>query len=266
MSKNKKPQQEEWLKGTDAQFDSGQKGFMNLVNANYVAWGITPGDVSNLQTLQANWNTAYTAGGSGQKATRNEGDTKTKQDARRDYVKAIRQFIAQWLKKNKSVTDAQRKLLRITVPDLTKTKHKDGIKADIFYREKNMGGGKHEFTCNTFKDPTKASTAEGADGVIISYSIVDKRGLQARADTLAEETQENPTAKTNKQITDALTQMNPPAGPDECDKQKTFSGAKFILDLKSANIGKTLYAFLQWNDSKNPGRVSAPGSLITIVI
>ncbi len=266
MAKNKKTAQQEWLSGPDADFDSGQKGFMNIVNANFGIWNIPAGDVTNLQNLQTDWNNKYAVGGKGQKATRSAQQTKDKTDARKMYVSALRQFIGQWLKKNTLASDAQRKSMRVTVPDTTKTKHKDGIKHDIFYTQKNMGGGKHLFACRTSEDSTKSSTAPEADGVIISYSIVDVKALQAKASLLAEQAQQNPLPDANKKAADAIKLLDPPAGPEECDKQKTFSGAKFFLELGSANTGKTLYAFLQWNDSKNPGRVSAPGDLITINI
>ncbi|MBI3502964.1 MAG: hypothetical protein HY063_14330 [Bacteroidetes bacterium] len=266
MAKSKKASQQEWIGVGDADFDSGQSGFMVQVNANFGAWNIPAADVTNLQNLQAAWNTAYAAGGKGHRATRDEGDTQAKKDAKKFYVAGIRQFIAQWLRKNKSVSDAQRKLMRITVADTTKTKHKDPIEANIFYEHKNMGGGKHQILCRDLENIKKSHTADTADGVLVSYSIVDVRALQAKAELLAEMAQENPSPAANKKAADALVLIDPPDSPDNCDKQKVFSGAKFILDLGNANIGKTLFMYLQWNDSKNPVRASSASDLITISI
>ena len=117
-------------------------------------------------------------------------------------------------------------------------RHKDPITETCFSQIKQLGGSKLKFGCSTVHDSKRKSVADTADGVLVSFTRIDK----------AEKT---PTLPNN---------------PNECDKQKEFSGASFVLDAGDGNSGDKLVGYTQWNDSKNPGRLGPYGEMFSVTI
>jgi hypothetical protein len=131
-------------------------------------------------------------------------------------------------------TDADRNTLRRkTGAPRETTSHDESISLSCIGVIKKLGGGEIDFGCRTTSDASKASVPvdEGADGVLISYSIL-------------------PQGTATEQL---------PAGPEDCEKQKAFSGATFRLKLGASQEGKVVHYFLQWNDSKHPERNGPSG-------
>jgi hypothetical protein len=137
-------------------------------------------------------------------------------------------------------TDADRStLMRKTGAHKKAVRHKDAIDISCFGIVDKPGGGELNFGCrdNVSTGRPSLPDTEGVTGVIISYSILDKG------------------------VTTGL-----PASPDDCQKQKAFPGATFLLQLGAENEGKMLHYFLQWDDAKHPVRLGVAGELHSVMI
>ena len=109
----------DYVPHSDAEFNLWQISFIILVQTNATAWGILPADVTALVALQAIWTPAFAKTSNPKNCT--DADTQAKNDARRVYEKALRNFIGQWLARNAKVTDSDRTRLNITVKATTHT-------------------------------------------------------------------------------------------------------------------------------------------------
>ena len=105
----------------DADFDTWQKNFINVLLPNYTAWGIGAAAESTLTTLQTTWAADYATGGKNMVATRTKQQVKAKTVARKAYETALRLFVKQWIKTNPLISDAQRIAMGITVNKNTRT-------------------------------------------------------------------------------------------------------------------------------------------------
>ncbi len=117
-------------------------------------------------------------------------------------------------------------------------RHKDPIEEQCYPVIRQLGGDKLKFGCGTATDTKRKSLAPTADGVLVSYTRIDK----------AEET---PVL---------------PADPEDCKKQKAFSTATFVLDTGAGKPGDRLVGFVQWNDSKNPDRTGPESTMFDVTI
>ncbi|MBI3502838.1 MAG: hypothetical protein HY063_13690 [Bacteroidetes bacterium] len=235
---------------------------------------LTNAEAGQLQTYNGKWRTGNPAN-PGVYEIHTNPDTKGKK-SRKNVINlrdAFTTFIGTLLTRmsaSPAITSEARLVLHIAEPNPKKEKVKDGIKEQVFYKEKDLGGGDHEFLCATEHDSKLPSVADTADGIVVSYSIVDVAGEKAAAKAIEDANAKmvSNASKTNTPpVVIEPVEMTPaPSEPEECDKQKVFSGHKFLLHLGMNNKGKILYMFLQWNDSKNPNRIGPANNLITIVI
>lgn len=97
---------------------------------------------------------------------------------------------------------------------------------------KQIGGSRVEFKCRTYTDSKRASLAEGSDGVEIAYIIGDK-------DT-------------------------PVPDADSCPLNDLFTKATFTLSNGTINIGKILYIYFRWTNTKHPN-LAGPWSDLEII-
>lgn len=111
----------DYISRTDAGFDSWQRNFINVLIANFAAWGIPSAIEAILVALQATWAADYATGGKNMVATRTKQQVKAKTVARKAYLAAIRPFVKQWIKVNPLISDAQRTAMGVTVNKSTRT-------------------------------------------------------------------------------------------------------------------------------------------------
>lgn len=104
---------------SDAEFNLWQASLITLAQANVTTWGILAADVTSLVALQLIWTNSFAKTSNPNNCT--SADVKAKNDARRNYEKALRNFIAQWLAHNTKVTDSDRIRMGITVKSTTRT-------------------------------------------------------------------------------------------------------------------------------------------------
>jgi hypothetical protein len=104
---------------SDAEFNLWQSSLISTVQTNTTAWGILAADVTTLVALQATWATTFAKASN--KQNRTSADVQAKDDARRVFEKALRNFAAQWLSHNSKVTDSDRQRMGLTVKSATHT-------------------------------------------------------------------------------------------------------------------------------------------------
>ena len=109
----------DFIPGSDGEFNLWQDGFVKNTELNLLPWGIPEDSLAKVKLLQTNWVSAFSKASN--KQNRTAADVTAKDDARYNYEKAIRPFVAQWLSNNDKVTDSDRTRMGLTVKTGTRT-------------------------------------------------------------------------------------------------------------------------------------------------
>ena len=118
-----------------------------------------------------------------------------------------------------AISPSDRLMLNIAAPNPTRTRHRQGISDIVQFSIKPIGGGDVQFSGRTSQDSKRASKAEGADSVQICYKISDPAPVNT----------DDPTART-----------------------ESVTHASFTLHLGTVSIGKKLYIYARWYNTKHP--------------
>jgi len=97
----------------DADFNVFQSGVVTDTQTNATVFGVLAADITALVALQTTWTNAYAKASN--KQNRTAADVQAKNDARTNYEKALRKFIAKWLANNDKVPDAERQRMGLTI-------------------------------------------------------------------------------------------------------------------------------------------------------
>jgi hypothetical protein len=206
-------QLKDYLPKGDKKFDLWQENFMNKAGANLLLWLILALDYTNLQALQATWETNW--GIAKTFSTRSPKDVKKKTVARRAYVKGLRAFVKKWIAGNNLITDGDRVALGTTVFKTTRTKSPVTKDAPVI----NAATAGHLLTRIDYQNPlTPDSKAkpEGVKELIVKYMI---GGL----------------------ATD----------PSQCTEEITFTKTPSMITHEVGDVGKTLSGFACWKNNDN---------------
>ena len=109
----------DFIPGSDAEFNIWQECLVDNAEQNKTTWGISVDGLAKVKTLQTDWVSAFSKASN--KQNRTAADVTAKDDARYQYEKAIRPFVAQWLSNNDKVTDSDRTRMGLTVRTGTRT-------------------------------------------------------------------------------------------------------------------------------------------------
>jgi len=109
----------DFIPRSDSDFNLWQSSLVEFTEQNLTAWGIAADDFTIVKTNQSSWDTAYAKASN--KQNRTAADVTAKDEARTNYEKAIRPFVAQWLSNNSKVTDSDRTRMGLTVKTGTRT-------------------------------------------------------------------------------------------------------------------------------------------------
>ena len=109
----------DFVPSAEADFNVFQAGVVSDTQTNASAWGVLPADITALVAFQLIWTNAYAKASN--KQNRTAADVQAKNDARANYEKALRKFIAQWLSNNSKVPDAERQRMGLTIKSGTHT-------------------------------------------------------------------------------------------------------------------------------------------------
>ncbi len=111
----------------------------------------------------------------------------------------------------------------------------------------SIGGGVVKNGCRSDHDTKRPSLADGADGVEVSYTLIDLKGA----------TPPNPQQPNTPELI--------PAANDQRMKHLTFSKAKFLLECGQENSGKTLLIYHRWINSHYP-KLAGPWSAFQVLL
>ncbi len=109
----------DFIPGSDAEFNIWQECLVDNAEQNKTIWGISVDGLAKVKTFQTDWVSAFSKASN--KQNRTAADVTAKDDARYEYEKAIRPFVAQWLSNNDKVTDSDRTRMGLTVKTGTRT-------------------------------------------------------------------------------------------------------------------------------------------------
>lgn len=109
----------DYVPKSDAEFNNWQNNLVEIVSENAEAWNIASTDLANLKTKQNVSVVAFAKANN--KQNRTQADVLAKNEARQDYEKNLRSFVAQWLASNNKVTDVDRTRMGLTVKSGTRT-------------------------------------------------------------------------------------------------------------------------------------------------
>jgi hypothetical protein len=109
----------DFIPGSDPEFNMWQDCLVDNAEQNKTLWGISEDSLAKVKILQTNWLSAFSKASN--KQNRTAADVTAKDDARYEYEKAIRPFVAQWLSNNEKVTDSDRTRMGLTVKTGTHT-------------------------------------------------------------------------------------------------------------------------------------------------
>ena len=108
----------DYIPSSDADFDAWTRNFVDNVVANAAALGLSPAQVTSLQSGQADWGVKYPASNAAQAAVNSA--VQAKNDSRSGYEGMIR-ALANIMQSSPQVTDAQRQSLGLNVRSTTRT-------------------------------------------------------------------------------------------------------------------------------------------------
>jgi len=183
---------------------------------NFKKWGIPEDDVKDLDEKGKFYEKKYHKAQN--KTNRTSGDVTAHREAREEYEKFMREFIGEWLRKNKKVSNEQRKLMALTVPDTEPSPHPKIV--DPIIGLIPLTGGQLKVKCRNLNDQDLPSKPLPHILVQVQYALVSL-GDPAPAFAL-------------------------------CILQHQSSKAQFIMDLGIAEVGKRFYGYFRWYDPIHP--------------
>lgn len=109
----------DYIPSSDAEFHVWQGNIIPIVQLSASAWGILAADLTSVVASQTTWITAFNKASN--KQNRTAADVQAKEDARKAYEKALRNFVAQWLANNAKVANSDRERMGLTVKSSSRT-------------------------------------------------------------------------------------------------------------------------------------------------
>ncbi|MEI7596437.1 MAG: hypothetical protein WCK02_11865 [Bacteroidota bacterium] len=212
----------------DADFNLFQGSIISIVTPNANAWGILAADLTALTPLQTLWNNAFAKASN--KLNRTSADVQTKNDARKLYEKAIRNFIAQWIAKNPKVPDSERERMGLTLKDtkLKKAVQVNAIPIGVVDFSIRL---QHTINFSDANSPRSKAKPDGMNGC----EIWMKLGGDA------------------------------PKEASELSYVATDTRTPYVIQFSGADAGKTAYYWLRWiSNTGKPCPWSQPVSALVV--
>lgn len=229
-------QLEDFIPGNDDDFFSFQKNLRERLHRkededgepapgeaeNFEKWSIPEDDVKDLDDMGKDYEKKYHKAQN--KTNRTSGDVTAHREAREGtdliegYEKFMREFIGQWIRKNKKISNAQRKLMALTVPDTEPSPHPQIV--DPIVGLTPIPGGDLEVRVRSTEDQTRPSKPLPHILVQVQYALVN--------------------------LTD------PAPAFEQAILQHQSSKALFIIHFGISNVGKRFYGYFRWYDPIHP--------------
>ena len=110
----------DFIPRSDPDFNIFQANLITIITPNVTAWGILAADLTALTPFQTAWATAFNKANN--KTNRTSADIQAKDDTRKIYEKAMRNFLAQWITRNPRVPDSERERIGLNIRDTNPTR------------------------------------------------------------------------------------------------------------------------------------------------
>ena len=198
----------DFIPASDADYDAWLRNFAEYVVANAAALGATPGQITSLQAVKADWDVKYPAATTAQAMA--AAAVQAKSDSRGATEDFVRPFVGV-LQSNTAVTDTQRQSLGITVRSTSRTavgapSSKPVASIDTNQRLRHTLSFVDELT------PTSRAKPDGVQGCEIWMKVGDPA----------------------------------PAGPNDVRYLAVDTRSPYVADFEAADAGKTAYYMLRW--------------------
>lgn len=175
-------------------------------------WGYSNARLDVLTTKKTRWDAAWLVGKDENK--RNHGDVIEMDQSRTEYEADIRDFVAEFIKKNSLITDKQRGLMGIPINDTTPT-DRPQIETSPLWKVKPLGGGRIDLSFRVDKDQTRPSLHPHADLVEFVFKI-------------------------GGTIPDKV---------EDCTEKELSTKAHFTMQMETGDITKKMYGFARWRNN-----------------
>ncbi|MEW6027153.1 MAG: hypothetical protein AB1599_07660 [Planctomycetota bacterium] len=221
----------DYIPKTDALFDEWFRNFATNVGPIATALGIAPAFVTAVTAAYADWQVKYPAHQTAQAAARSAAEAK---DESRDNGKATIRDLAGMLQSHPDMTDAQRALLKLTVPDLEPTP-RGKIDGKPFVDLNAVGGGTISVRVRVTTDKTRASIHELADAVECRYTFAP------------------------------IGEM-PPESWENLPNTVVSKKALFDIHCGAKAIGQRFYGYFRWVNESNPANNGDWTNALNVVV
>src|SRR5882672_9926278 len=198
----------DYIPSSDGDFNAWLQNFVDYVAANAATLGVSPAEVTSLQTARTDWNAKYATNGTAQAAAQSA--RQAKDDSRDGTETTVRPLVGR-LQSSITVTDAQRQSMAITVRATTRTPvgtptTKPVPQIDTSQRLQHTISFVDELT------PTSRAKPPGVQGCEIWQKVGDPA----------------------------------PAGPNDVKYVATDTRSPYLAEFDAADAGKTAYYMLRW--------------------
>ena len=227
------PKKRDYIPADNAGFFNWQENLVDTFTPNRVAWGIAAGDFTPITTRQGQYEPLYNKIKNKQNST--TADRVAHDEKRKQYEKELRDFVGRFLAKNPAVTDEDRAILNITIPDTTKTP-RPAIDTVPSVKASPKAGAVIEVVHRVDKDSSRPSLHTAADGVEVRYTIVTKGDIL------------------------------PPVDPEDFPKTIISRKAQLLIKVGVMNAGSKLYGYSRWINTSDAGKSSGWSQLYNVVI
>ena len=210
----------DYIPSSDADFDAWTRNFVDNVVADAAALGLSPAQVTSLQSAQTDWGLKFPASNAAQAAVNSA--VQAKNDSRSGYEDLIRS-LANIMQSSPQVTDAQRQSLGLNVRSTTRTAagaptSRPVATIDTSQRLRHTINFVDELT------PTSRAKPDGAQGCEIWMKVGDPA----------------------------------PAGPKDVHYLALDTRTPYTVEFEASDGGKTAYYMLRWLSTRaEPGPWSA---------
>ena len=159
----------DYIPTNDGQFDAWANNLMDYANGHLAELGLAAGDLADLVSMQADFNTKMTAHTAARAAAQSA--RQAKDDSRREYKSALRHLVRQ-LQVSDAVDDPKREALGITVVDAIRTANTAAITTRPIGQVDTSQRLRHKIRFVDEATPTRRAKPKGIMGCEIWVKVL----------------------------------------------------------------------------------------------
>lgn len=203
----------DFIPRSDPEFNIWQASLVTIADSNATVWGIAEADINAVKARRVEWEAAFLKASN--KQNRTSADVQAKEDTHKWYEKELRAFIAQWLANNSKVSNADRERMGLTVKSNTRT-----------------------------PKPVPETRPVGT----VDFSIRLRHSI-SYADEASPRSKAKPDGVHGCEIWMKL-DGEAPRDASELSFVGTDTSSPHIVSFEGANVGKTVYYWLRWVNTR----------------